>query len=911
MKMKTVFKYILSCIFLLSLSGCSDDIFTNEPFRPSGNEDLNITISFPEMGSAQTRAVGPNIPKLEDLDLYLFVFDDGSLSQTLHLDSNDVTGVNEADGKVTYKVLLPQTTGNAVIHFVALDDGDGSFERKIADVGFGLEDTLMPLLTVGGDSFSNLPDVYWQRVDIGVPIQNKVESEENPDLNRDGTEDIIRSVFAKTVPLVRNFAKIHLSIDSGIQFTVKGWTVVNALNSSSVTPWYSPDGSTDIDFARFADLTSSPYRPLNYDEIVRQGYNGINQTGADLLYPSTYDLDGMAEDEGENWKSINEDFYLYERREVSVNPLYLLIYGYYEGNDGGAWGYYKLNLGHSDSETGLFTPYNVVRNIQYNVIIKSVTAPGYKTPAMAAISPAFNNISADVNTKNMTNISDGIDMLYVNFVNRVVTSPTDTEVTFKYRYVTNVLSPTGRNTHNEMVTINYISPDGEVIGLPDTTDPNYKGEVIESWSTSTQDIPDEKGLLWRHVTIKTHTPTFELKQQSFTIFSKPAPGSNQTMGLSKKMTLILRQPWDFQRMETFPGTWNDDTEFPDYDPDGAGGLGYSPDEEAKYKVGYQKGAPLTVFWELPSGLPEAIFPLDFVIESDRQNIENSSAGNATVEVSPSLFPNVSDTRIKFVKRVRWEEYAPNGETSTPQTRVVRARFVTTTNIESLWDESYITTLKLHNQYFNDTQDKFERSQPSSGPVTMPANKIWNFSVDTGTQNWTNVFNAMGTSGQRYWDRDYTAYSTIDGLKLTQGYNAGTERYYLISGEDANGKYIAASRTTNNFSFSYNVPDRAFVKLVVTASDHNASAAANYRNVNMTTNITPSSLSIFTSDNDVFTTKRDRVFDIVVPAGGANINVTLQPSANYDDSNATRHNALRIYKIGIYIVDSFDDPIPEN
>ena len=70
----------------------------------------------------------------------------------------------------------------------------------------------------------------------------------------------------------------------------------------------------------------------------------------------------------------------------------------------------------------------------------------------------------------------------------------------------------------------------------------------------------------------------------------------------------------------------------------------------------------------------------------------------------------------------WAEYAANeGESSTPASRIQRARFVTTTDISSLAKDNYTTTVKLHNPYFNDVDDKFERNQHKE--VTPPSNSV--------------------------------------------------------------------------------------------------------------------------------------------------------------------------------------------
>ena len=679
-----LYNIILAASVVGFAASCSKD-FVPEKQAGAANDGFEIALAFPEMEDVTTRAIGDNhaATKLEDLDLFLFVFDGTNLSQTIHIDRNDETRTIE-NGKLKFKAGLPQTDNNALIHIIAIDDADGSFARQINYNGYGIEDTVMPALWVSGDK-----DCYWQRIDLETRILVTVDNTYNDLDGVSGTETAVREKFANPIPLIRNFAKISVD-NKAANFEVVGWTVVNDRDRGSAVPWYSKTGDPDIIYPDYYDYEENKGR--HYNDLTQDGYVGVSQLGATLRHTPAQLATNPA-----GWNTDTEDKYIYERKISTVNPLYLLVYGKFNGTPG----YYKLSLGKTDKDSGLFTEYNVIRNIEYKVVIQSVTSDGATTVTKAFEGPAFNNISGDIVTSNMINISDGADMLYVNKTSYVVTLPGQSW-DFKFRYRKNIKSQTPNYDNTK---VKCVEPG---IGIA-------PGDVIKSYTIGSQDSDG-----WTTIHIEFNDPSDELKTQSFTIYSEPVyvdgviPETN-TVGLSRTINLVLRNKWEFLDMEIVPGLKWDEDEWPNYNP----GSDTPSADDVNYYIGPEKGAPLTVFYKLPSGLPRAIFPLNFTFESDKQNIENAGEGTAVVQSGPSLFPNVYDHRISYVKTLTWEEYAVNDGESTVASRIQRARFVTTTAIQSLPGTSYITTVLLHNDYFNDMTDKFERREDQT--VTDPSN----------------------------------------------------------------------------------------------------------------------------------------------------------------------------------------------
>lgn len=874
--------YIILLVALIcSLSACTEDL---SRICPNGSGSLadgvEITLQFPDMTSVATRSIDDgNDPVLKDLDLYIFVFDGSSLLQTIHVDHTEWD--SQTANRIRFTAHLPQTEGNAVIHIVAVDDRGGAFTQQIDDISYGIEDSVMPALYLTNDQ-----DAYWQRIDLETPIIVTVSNESDPTLaNIQGTEAKVKSKFEKPIPLVRNFAKITLSKDSGpnasatlSDFEIKGWTIVNDLDAGSVVPWYSPSGVNDIYYPDYSYSYGNAGSDMpDYADLSDLGYQGVSQTGASRRHTLDEGKPGDINENGATWGL--GDKYLYERKATVQNPLYILLYGEYKGKGG----YYKIALAKRDDQTGLVTEYNVLRNITYNIVIKDVTAPGYDTPADAATGPAFNNVSGDVTTKNMTQISDGVDKLYVSFVNYVITQPNHV-IDFKYRFVNDI---TGSKTPNNDAV--RFKTQGIGIAL---------GNVIKAFGTNVVDgdaensytdqeavvITERDGSEWRNVMIKANDPSDELQIQTFTIYTEPAnagtASDGQTgIGLSRTVNLVLRNPWNFIRMEVFPGHWTDDSQWPDYDPDDA-----PSDPDVNYYVGSAIGAPLTIFWELPAGLPEAMFPLQFQIESDRQNIENAGVGNAVVQSGPSLFSGVADSRISYIKTVNWQDYAPDGESSTESSRIIRARFTTTTNIDSpsIYGDAKVSMVRLHNPYFNDIDDQFERNKNQfvdNREAADPTPIVWDFSSD----EWADFISKCANktfSGST---------AAVRGLTITQS-NASNN--YRFTGSASGEKYFVMHRSDDNIYFLLHYPEgkavNAVMKVTVDRDQVNNTTVSLVARTPTSVGMTQSSAS-----NNI-TGREERIYTFAIPTDELDLGITLKPG-----SNTNANNGVRIYKIEFY------------
>lgn len=807
--MKSILKYgILSCLLGMMFSCAKDSLLTGT--ETGGNssfaDGIEIKLSFPDMQPAYTRVwADKDEEKIDDFDVFLFVFDGNSLKKTIHIPHDKTEKCTDAEHEhntaaIKFRALLPQTDDEAVIHIVALEDNDGSFARSVNEVGYGLEDYVMPQYAVSGER-----SAYWQRVVLGCPIKVTVDNSDDSNLESiEGTETQVQKKLAH-IKLIRNFARIKLSVAEDVaNFKVVGWTVVNDLDGGSVTPWYSRVGSADIEYPEFIKIVGDEEKPCGYNELVAQGYPGVSYAGANLRNTMKSGPNQLNKD-GSTWGK--DDKYIYDRKVSSVNPLYILIYGSLNNNPG----YYKVSLGYRDPDTGLVTDYNVLRNIEYHIRITGVTDPGYKTADEAATGPAFNNVSGDVTTRSMLQISDGVDMLYVNFVTYVVTQK-DEVVKFRYRYLENIIKNQANKVENDKVIWNAADDPNEAgVGLKTVND---DPSAIVQTITGPFPVKDEINFTdWNELQLTFPEPTDEIKEQKFIIYTPPVTYDDGTssVGLSRTINLIVRNPWEYERVKIYPGLWEDDTQFPNWNAD------VTPDNDGEIYIGPKKGDPLTLFFELPAGLPMSMFPLNFVIESDRQNIENAPQGNCSVQNGESLFKEdmgVSDLRIQYIKTVTWDEYAPNGEYSTSSSRIIRARFLTTTNMDSYPEgvDNIVTTVRIHNQAFIDSDYKFTRKKGQILVRTIKTHveftNVWDFSDPA----WNDAADAC-------YSRDFsTAINGVAVVKTTVTTIEADGTYTVETTETNPAGYILTMKGSNNanwqnrcfLSGSDNTGDRYFL-----------------------------------------------------------------------------------------------------
>ena len=438
---------------------------------------------------------------------------------------------------------------------------------------------------------SGTADAYWQRTEL-KSILGDVVSEDGKVTASAGSE---LAKALNQIPLVRNFAKVSVAKAEAVTDAIFGnvqIAVFNAPQRGKIAPYNTNAG----EWAAYSAKTS-------YDNLTAAGYYG---------YVPTFDDDDFANvGIDANGVISGTTQYLYEynmdgkKIEAGSKYPFVIIAGSYQGH---ATSYYKVDL---VDTSGKYL--NILRNFDYTVVIESVSGDGYSSADAAAAAAASNNINASIDTRNLLNISDGIGRLYVEYTTKYITDVTK-PFTLKYKYVPSIQNQ------------NTVDNDYVTTGSPTATNPvdlskvvaGENAKIIASYSVAESDDADG----WRTITITPKTTDLVdsygkiiAQQQEITI-------SASTMSRTVKLHTVNPYPMAVVCPET---------------------------------VASSVGQPVQIKLQIPENLPEAIFPLEFVIVSDQLS-PDASLENMPVRTGLNADGTEGGQHYGFVKTVTYEEY---------------------------------------------------------------------------------------------------------------------------------------------------------------------------------------------------------------------------------------------------------------
>lgn len=630
------------------LVACSDNILTplDEQVDNGDTFTLDVTLNVAEINTARSRAFSTT-PAYGDLKLYMVEFEGGGetpLDNGYIKQISTITdeAVNTTDGDIHFKVTLDKADQPRILHLIAVPK-DEDFEIPY---GLGLEGTIIPGLTVGGDT-----PAYWQRIEFEKGYGHYIKKNDD---DTDFTWETFEEVKTKLthVPMICNFAKVSL-ISTALGFNLEGFALLNRPEKGTVAAYNSENNV-------FPQLNNGATM-LSYSTIdaYYEGYSPTTKVTNTNPETETYSTDAK---------------FLYERKHSSLNNPPVVIM---KGNRGGESMYYKIDLGYKDDINNLFHFYDILRNFEYAITVTEVGADGYTSAQEALDGVVFNNFSFDVQTKQLLSVSDGKAMLQVNNTTFVVTSPDSTEISLYYKYENLPGSASPKNNTN----IEFLD---ESTGMKNDA---ITGDAITSLKISTVDEQNGAYSGWRKVTIKTPVPSADRKSQEIVMFD-PATG------LGRLITIIVRLPWQFIDPGVWGGTYYYLNQYQN------GWLGFVSNSSTV-------GQPLTVRFRIYDDIPEAMFPLRFTFESSNQNIQNDYIDNLVVSTGQSLFQNVSTNVIKYVKTISWANY--NTYKSEAQNGIIELgddglahHYITAHFLTILPITTATTTIRVQNPYMSPT-----------------------------------------------------------------------------------------------------------------------------------------------------------------------------------------------------------------
>lgn len=651
------------------LLGCQSNDISMPDYPEIADGTLTVTgsLAIPDMPVLHSRGNMGDIPN-NSLKLTVLEFDlaataaQSFITNVYQAKLLTPTGVNN-NGTVTFEITLNAATTPKVLHLMIADD----FITVPAEGGSIA--SLLPTLSVG--SATSQTEAYWGCVEFPNGF-TKTGSGGNPELRDDVTAKLTN------VPVIRNFAKITVN-NNAANFELLGFDVVSCPTSGTIAPW---NASRQQIPALISGSSMKSYTAISSSTATEPGlpYSGVLPANVGFKNQES-DAKSWVDGANTNMRSSGAK-YLYEHPYEPTRRTYLIINGNYKffntqtNANETRQGFYKIDIGNLKAD-GSFDYYNIIRNINYNIVINKVYAPGTETVAEAIARAPFNNLLAATETSTALNVSDGQNMLIVDDVNHVIVD-NGGEVKILYRYIKNVTS-NPQTVDNDTPT--YIVGNGDVIKK------NAAGEYEIDKKEITQ-----SGAEWVELTVKTNDPDeYETKEQTVTIVDRN--------GLGRTITLVLRKPWQYQLIGTNTATI----------ARGAQNLYGSDLPTTPHNISNAAGESMTVYFNLPDGIPDAVFPLEFTLEARYQGLENNKIGTMLVTSGSSLFDS-NVTAIQYIKSVSLMEYkyqykgiedSSDFDTGKPNTsHTIRCRFLTISSV----DNNSPAEIKIHNEYFTPDAD---------------------------------------------------------------------------------------------------------------------------------------------------------------------------------------------------------------
>lgn len=582
----------------LVLGACSEETLRPDVPDADGGEGVRVSIAIPDMPRLATRAFGDT--PAADLKLTVFEFEMGSDPTNTFLtkiyQAETLTQTNVANGAtVDFRINdLLMTESPRVLHFVVAP--------QHLDARYASEAVVFSNLSVRDNS-----QAYWGRVEFPNGY-GTVDKNMKPQLTDEAKQKLTG------VNVLRNFAKVSVEVaaTATANFQLTGFELVNVPTSGTVAPY-------NTGRQEFPQMFDDAGTMLGYLAVAG---NGSGQQGYSGIMPANCGFRNLEENfspvaDGGRPAWSTRDAYLYEHPFESTRRTYVILQGNYRPTTTDAWQtcYYKIDLVRLNEESGMTEYYDILRNYDFHINVTGVSAPGASTASEAISGVSYNNISADVDARDMLQISDGANIVEVSKTNIIFTNTTPVE--FLYRY-----SPVGgfsSETTNAKLHTNGLNA-GDVIAS--VTDPEV--------------YTDADGVVWvKRVITPKPIPEAGTREQSFYVVDAD--------GLGREIRLVAHVPYDYSDIEVYPGSENGR-------PTSAAGQG---------TVSPLSGQPFTVYFNLPAGMPEAMFPLTFILESNRQNMENNPIGTLVVTSGQTGFPTTEVyevPRIKYRKTVSYAEY---------------------------------------------------------------------------------------------------------------------------------------------------------------------------------------------------------------------------------------------------------------
>ena len=636
-------------------------MYALDPEADGARVTLKITIPSNPSAMPGTKSLGENI-ELNELRLAVFggngflkeyikaeLDNDGPKTIEYYTEWDEENGEWKPNSKqtaqgYTYTVSLPLSESRRTIHFI----GNGP-----SSLPFGAADEILPSLMSGENNDTEQKQAYWQILKVGgIRAKKSADGKYYLDEHgnaitaeglKNGTQhyqvDAHTEGLFQGIQLIRNFSRIEVDAAPESNFTVISYALYNAPMHGTIVPFntrtntfvedYQSKKISDLDDARYpANLPAGTgFTAPNYvtDNFIVQSDGSFKVPAAGVGRPAIYETDGSV-------KYEKKPVYIFERPIPSsdVPPTFLVVYGYFDDPDKGTQGhtdlsrycFYKVELYRIDREHQISRYYPIYRNFEYEVLMTKVLAPGYSTPEAAAESAGNADVSADVATTHLLDISDGFARLKVSpWIAHTFTSAVTSESDYSrilQAHFSLLSGVSGVSMSDHPVTAKRLPMESE------------GGNLINEEFPAVGD-PDENG--WRTITFTTEGPTDVSRSQKIRITGTYLDGERE-VPVYRDVTITVQPLQDIMVTVT-------------------------PSQVKK-----QIGEVLTLKVFIPDDLAESMFPLAFTIEPEDMTLAPANdESNLPVAYGPSisLHDNYTSDHTKtnafqFIRTLTYEEY---------------------------------------------------------------------------------------------------------------------------------------------------------------------------------------------------------------------------------------------------------------
>ena len=609
---------ILSAL-LLGLVSCSRTEFeTVEPAtkaEQSGLVAITMQLKIPAVElKAATKANGfSHNPQIDDIRVAVFGTSGYpqaySLAEPVDASGNPLSDYATTNGDTYYfKVLLPVYEGEAHVHIIA--NGDESIKFVDQD-----EDSIMSAMKT-----ENNVGAFWARVIMPDGILTQLD--DNGIMQTDDEGNFIPSedtahLFEDLV-LVRNFAEVSL-LNESEDISDISWTLVNKPTFGSVAPMVS---GTYVD---------------DFKDYVYDAETGKMVKGSDVYDGFMFADDPMdytIPDASAISTPLDQSNFLYERTHPgSAKATCILMKAKFRTDS--YYTYYRMDL--TEESLGGYFP--IYRNYKYQVKIHKVGNRGAKTPAEAMNRDSGGNVSQSTEAKTLTDISDGVSRLYVEYVEKNFTS--GGKKTIWVQYVPDVTTGVVDNTKLSIRVKDQGTALVESSVPTKTASSSDTGYYFYEFELNEQDESNDL------------VSVLEIKADN------EGDGTDlEESRLYRDITLRVMKKMDME-------------------------LALRPKKVAG------QGSTTILDITLPSGLPSSMFPLELLIEDVNHALAptgedgNGNAITVPVKTDKSLADGTTNSYY-YVRTVNESEYLANP--------VVTTQFKTN-------KESSATTIYVANEYF--------------------------------------------------------------------------------------------------------------------------------------------------------------------------------------------------------------------